>query len=201
MLFAVATVERNSAPIKIYYFETGERVATLDGHLDLVYNLSWSSDDRFHELMIGFYFLLRLMGLPGYGNFLWMEKSLCGRFYLIQSLFIAVSFIHCLIHQGYSNSSRVFASGAYDGRVRFWAQESHHHGNPSKAFKTILAHSNCVNSLVFSNDGQKMYTGSGSGIIKIWGLVHNDTQNMELEKLNYECISIIDTLKVNSHLT
>jgi WD40 repeat protein len=45
LFLAIAGADHNSYPIKVYHFETGERLATLDGHLDLVYQLSWSQDD------------------------------------------------------------------------------------------------------------------------------------------------------------
>ena len=46
LLLAVACVNSNSYPIKIYQIDTGERIATLEGHQDLVYQLTWSKDDK-----------------------------------------------------------------------------------------------------------------------------------------------------------
>jgi WD40 repeat protein len=43
---AVASVNATSYPIKIYEVLTGNRIATLEGHLDLVYQLSWSTGDN-----------------------------------------------------------------------------------------------------------------------------------------------------------
>ena len=46
MLLAIASIEANSFPIKIYQAQTGERMATLQGHVDLVYQLQWSENDE-----------------------------------------------------------------------------------------------------------------------------------------------------------
>jgi WD40 repeat protein len=43
---AIACVGAENYPIKVYDILTGERVATLDGHCDLVYQLSWSDNDE-----------------------------------------------------------------------------------------------------------------------------------------------------------
>ena len=45
MLLAIAGVNNTDYPIKIYQIDTGERIASLEGHQDLVYQLQWSADD------------------------------------------------------------------------------------------------------------------------------------------------------------
>ena len=46
MLLAVSSTEGTGSHILLYYFQTGERVATLIGHTDIVYNIVWSPNDR-----------------------------------------------------------------------------------------------------------------------------------------------------------
>lgn len=45
LYLAIACIGIKTHPIKVYDVLTGERVATLEGHQDLVYQLNWSSDD------------------------------------------------------------------------------------------------------------------------------------------------------------
>jgi WD40 repeat protein len=46
LYIAIACVGPNTYPIKVYDTFNGERIATLEGHQDLVYQMSWSLDDR-----------------------------------------------------------------------------------------------------------------------------------------------------------
>ncbi len=45
MLLAIAGVGNANYPIKIFQIDTGERIASLEGHQDLVYQLQWAADD------------------------------------------------------------------------------------------------------------------------------------------------------------
>ena len=45
LYLAIACIGLKTHPIKVYDVLTSERVATLEGHQDLVYQLNWSSDD------------------------------------------------------------------------------------------------------------------------------------------------------------
>ena len=43
---AVASTETSGSCILIYYFDSGEQVATLSGHVGIVYSIDWSSNDK-----------------------------------------------------------------------------------------------------------------------------------------------------------
>ena len=46
LYLAIACMTLQSYPIKVFDVLTGERVATLEGHQDLVYQLNWSMNDE-----------------------------------------------------------------------------------------------------------------------------------------------------------
>ena len=43
---AAACVNSNSYPLKIFDIISGNRIVTLNGHQDIIYDLTWSEDER-----------------------------------------------------------------------------------------------------------------------------------------------------------
>ena len=87
-------------------------------------------------------------------------------------------------------------TGAYDGLIRFWTS------NPNAGIKQtntpdlkLAGHKSNVNSICFDSDGTRMYSGDGSGLIKIWSSETADAQQQSV--LHYECIKTVDALKVS----
>ena len=114
---------------------------------------------------------------------------------------------HSFIRQPFIQSSEIpstvvfnrslIATGAFDGFIRFWVVESHkrhYGGTPSSK---LQGHNNNVNCLCFNADGSKLFSGDGSGLIKVWDCV-NDKED-DPTKVQYSCIKTLDTLQVSDH--
>ena len=83
----------------------------------------------------------------------------------------------------------VMVTGSFDGKIRFWQHHLQAKSINSQAFLTVEAHSSPVNAIQFSTDYQKMFSGSGSGTIKVW------KQELSDAGINYTLIRAIETLK------
>ncbi|KAL2885587.1 Vegetative incompatibility protein HET-E-1 [Ceratocystis lukuohia] len=76
----------------------------------------------------------------------------------------------------FSNNGQRLASGSYDYTVKIWDATSVSRDETVKIWdatsgaclQTLEGHSRFVNSVVFSNDGQRLASGSGDSTVKIW---------------------------------
>ena len=82
----------------------------------------------------------------------------------------------------------VVVTGSFDGKIRFWQHQTFKPMS-SLPFLTLEAHSSPINAIVFSKDYQRMYTGSGSGTLKVW------KQEISEDGINYSLLRSIDNLK------
>lgn len=85
----------------------------------------------------------------------------------------------------------IIASGCYDGHIRLWKHFPNDKSKSNKPFGKLANHGSNVNALCFGKEGQKLYSGDGAGVIKIW--IAGTTPD---KLLNYECIKTIDSLTV-----
>ena len=178
MLLAVASIEGSSYPIKLYQALTGERMATLEGHQDIVYQISWSSND---QLMVS-------VSSDGSAR-IWDFRS-DG----------SVREANILQHPGFVyagvfmplQGDEVVVTGCYDGAIRFWNVKTKK--DDANHVKKVLGHQSFINAINFESNGQKMYSGDGKGQIKIW-ISERTIQN--IQDINFECIKTIDTSIVN----
>ena len=85
-------------------------------------------------------------------------------------------------------------TGAYDGVIRFW-DSIPNEGiiQTSSPIVKLAGHKSNINSICFDSDGSRLYSGDGSGIIKIWS---NESIDGLKSSLTYECIKTVDSLKV-----
>ncbi|KAJ3274488.1 Jouberin [Terramyces sp. JEL0728] len=173
IFLAVGCVNTNTFPIKIYELETGKRMATLDGHLDLVYQLCWSKDDS------------ELISASSDGSVrVW--KFLLDGSCVLSGLYMHPTFVYSAIFHPTLTEPEYIATASYDGVIRIWE-----HSKKAEPSKKLRGHTANVNTLVFSEDGRRIYSGDGSGILKIWSSEKLDGKK---DSLNYECIKSIDTL-------
>ncbi|KAJ3261547.1 Jouberin [Boothiomyces macroporosus] len=173
IFLAVGCVNTNSFPIKIYELETGKRMATLEGHLDLVYQLCWSQDDS------------ELISASSDGSVRVWKFMLDGSC-VLSGLYIHPTFVYSAIFHPTLTEPQYIATASYDGIIRIWE-----HSKKSEPSKKLRGHTVNVNTIVFSQDGRRIYSGDGSGILKIWSSEKLDGKK---DSLNYECIKTIDTL-------
>ncbi|KAJ3086856.1 Jouberin [Quaeritorhiza haematococci] len=160
-------------PVRVYEVLTGDRIASLEGHQDLVYDLSWSEDDEY------------LASASSDGSVrLW-------RFYPDGSVRLEATMQHptyvyavCL-HPSWK-ANRLIVTGSYDGRIRIWKYTPHQgisadHRQSSLSdsnvflgkgdvalVHTCTGHNHNVNTICFDRDGVHVFSGDGGGIIKVW---------------------------------
>lgn len=177
LYLAVACVQTNSYPIRIYNVLNGERLATLDGHLDLVYQISWSSNDN------------QLLSSSSDGTSRLWEIKYSG---VIQESHILQhpSFVYTGIYfpeASISKPNLLAVSGCFDGNIRLW--------DTTMRKKSLIAkysgHLSRINSLCFDKEGTRLYSGDGIGVVKIWSTSSNLQDYPE-----FKCIASIDTQSV-----
>ena len=90
---------------------------------------------------------------------------------------------------------RIAVTGSYDGAIRFWdSRPNEGIIQTNSPVLKLVGHKSNINSLCFDTDGSRLYSGDGSGIIKIWS---NESIDGQKHSLNYECIKTVDALKVH----
>lgn len=90
---------------------------------------------------------------------------------------------------------RIAVTGSYDGAIRFWdSRPNEGIIQTNSPVLNLVGHKSNINSLCFDADGSRLYSGDGSGIIKIWS---NESIDGQKQSLNYECIKTVDALKVH----
>lgn len=79
------------------------------------------------------------------------------------------------------------ATAAYDGIIRVWTYNSENSQEMPKCTQSITGHKGYVNSLIFEEDGSKMYSADATGYIKVW-----DTGLDENQRATFKCITTVD---------
>nr|KAJ3419063.1 Jouberin [Polyrhizophydium stewartii] len=212
LLLAVACANRLSYPIKLYDVLTGDRVGTLEGHQDLVYQLLWVPDDA------------ELLSTSADGS------VRAWRFFSDGSAREAAVYQHptfvytaCLRPERDSNRPRILATGSYDGVIRFWAYQSGSDattagtaggGGPlrraaPKPMHKLQGHSSNINAIQFDADGHRLFSADAQGILKIWSSRSHllgpnaaggdmpataEGADVRMHGLDYDCIKSITVL-------
>ena len=80
------------------------------------------------------------------------------------------------------------ATAAYDGLIRIWSY-TQKKGNP-QLLQTLTGHSGHINSLVFDDEGSRLYSADSSGLIKLW-----DTSSESFDT-QIKCCGTVDIFMV-----
>lgn len=177
-----------SYPIRIYNVISGGRVASLEGHQDLVYELNWSADDD------------NLVSASSDGSVrIWM--FLGDGSVRPASSFLHPSYVYSASFNPVATTPRMVATGCFDGNIRLWEYDPYKRatgGSQDLASHMLVGHTAPVNTVCFDNEGLKIYSGDADGIIKVWTLSHRrgsfDGSTDVFEK--NKCIKTIHALKV-----
>lgn len=81
-------------------------------------------------------------------------------------------------------------TGSYDGNLRVWYYDVDSKEAP-KCLQTVSAHTSYINSTVFDEAGEKLYSAHASGLIKVF-----DATLDEEKRVNLKCISTVDIFMV-----
>ena len=85
---------------------------------------------------------------------------------------------------------RVIVTAGYDGLIQVWKYEIESKISPM-CINTAVGHKNYVNSLLFDEDGLKLYSADSAGFIKVW-----DSSLNEDQEPIFKCITTVDIFYV-----
>ncbi|KAJ3277671.1 Jouberin [Borealophlyctis nickersoniae] len=158
---AIACMSSTSYPVKIYSVLTGDRVATLEGHRDLVYEMAWSEDDS------------NMISASSDGSvrtWLFAGDGTVRRTGIIQH----PSFVYTTAFHPTAQNPCLIATGSYDTFIRLYPHTTrhHHHNNNNKQspdpVQVLKGHTSNVNSIVFDRTGARLYSADGAGCVRVW---------------------------------
>ena len=180
-----SNAQNSSYIIKIYTVQTGERVANLEGHQDLIYELNWSHNDRY------------LSSSSSDGSVRVWTFSIDGSI-RSTSIYQHPSYVYTTAFHPTSKSPQVLASGCFDGKIRIWIQDLHNKLQDYKRdtpFLVLTGHESQVNSLCFATDGNRMYSGDSNGVLKIWAtdIPHESSKPLTDHIGDFRCLKSIST--------
>uniref|UniRef100_A0A3P9PLR3 Abelson helper integration site 1 n=1 Tax=Poecilia reticulata TaxID=8081 RepID=A0A3P9PLR3_POERE len=144
---AAACADRDAFPVVVYEIPSGTVLAAFNGHLKIVYDLCWSSDDR----------VLLSASSDGTWN---VEKLLENA----QKVLPHPSFVYCA--QYHPGAQNLVVTGSYDFLIRVWRLDVDDvNGQMLQEFET---HKSFVNSVCFDFEGRRMFSADNAGIINVW---------------------------------
>ena len=155
MLAAACTTRDSSFPIRIHDPD-GRLLMELAGHQDIVYDLSWSADST--QLLSAS--ADRTVRLWDFGATAAADGSRAAP----STTFQHTSYVYAARFHPVATSPQVVMTGAFDGAIRVWSTV-----DSKRPLRTIAgAHPTTVNALAFSEDGSRMFSGDGAGVVKVW---------------------------------
>jgi WD40 repeat protein len=172
--FAVSVFDE-TYQIRLYDTCTAYRIATLEGHQDLIYSLNWSHDEKY----------LYSASSDGCVKVWNVFEELINTPILTDNL-QHPCFVYCAqMHPDVSSSTRLIFTGSYDSKIRIWKvkNSSEKISKIKSPIKEILGHASYITKIAFDSKGEKMFTGDGNGVIQFWNIKIND--------LKIECLNTI----------
>ncbi|KAM9777524.1 LOW QUALITY PROTEIN: jouberin [Neosynchiropus ocellatus] len=149
-LLAAACADKDAFPVVVYEIPSGKVLAAFNGHLKIVYNLCWSSDDG------------TLLSASSDGTVReWnVEKLLLSS----QKILPHPSFVYCAQYHPAARS--LVVTGGFDSLVRVWKMDVDDVNG--LLLKEFDGHSSYINTICFDSDGYRMFSGDNTGQILIW---------------------------------
>ncbi|XP_052257208.1 jouberin-like isoform X2 [Dreissena polymorpha] len=137
-------------PILVYEMPSGRLRGKFSGHFGIVYDMSWSKTDK-QLLTASSDGTARIWNVEEFG-----EQQ--------QKLLPHPSFVYC--SQFHPRVDNIAVTGCFDQVIRVWDVEEE--GDTFRLRQELDDHPGLVNSICFSEDGQKMYSADSTGVIIIW---------------------------------
>uniref|UniRef100_A0A8C4NB42 Abelson helper integration site 1 n=1 Tax=Eptatretus burgeri TaxID=7764 RepID=A0A8C4NB42_EPTBU len=150
-LLAVACAHRDIHPIRLYEIPSGKLLAELHGHLSIVYDLCWSSDDK-HILSASADTTAQIWAIASP-----REASII----LPHPAFVYAARFHPRLDVTIPSLA---ITGGYDGMLRAWTAEK----PTAHLLRELEGHTGYVNAICFDPDGLMMFSGDSVGVILIW---------------------------------
>ncbi len=142
--------DRDSHPILVYEIPSGHQAGRFLGHASLIYDIAWARNSK------------QLVSASADGTAkVWNMET------------VASSPAKILPHPSFVYSAKyhvrvekIIVTGGFDSVIRVWTLQG---GDPTaQLLQELDGHTSNVNSLCFSEEGEKLYSADGSGEIRIW---------------------------------
>ncbi|XP_067938585.1 jouberin-like isoform X2 [Watersipora subatra] len=143
--------DKTAYPILIYEIPGGQLTATLTGHYNNVYALSWSRADKY----------LLSASSDGTARVWEVVNKKCLK------LLPHPTFVYCA--KFHPRVSKVVVTGSYDNILRVWHIDGADNIQADLQ-QELEGHDSYINSLCFDEEGNKLFTADNIGTIKIWNV-------------------------------
>ncbi|XP_066214133.1 jouberin-like isoform X2 [Saccopteryx leptura] len=149
-ILAAACASHSGYPIILYEIPSGHFMRELCGHLNIIYDLCWSQDDRF----------ILTASSDGTAR-LWKNEinNTNTLKVLPHSCFVYTAKFH-------PAAKELVVTGCYDAVIRVWKVDMEE--EPPLLVRQLNAHNNLINTLCFDIEGYHMYSGDCMGTIVVW---------------------------------
>ncbi|KAM4724374.1 jouberin isoform 2-T2 [Anableps anableps] len=149
-MLAAACADRDAFPVVVYEVPSGKVMAAFNGHLKIVYDLCWSSDDR------------NLLSASSDGTV--REWNVDRLLEAAQKVLPHPSFVYCARY--HPSAQNLVVTGSYDCLIRVWRLDVEDvNGQMLQEFE---AHSSFINTVCFDSEGRRMFSADNTGIIIVW---------------------------------
>ncbi|XP_054991598.1 jouberin isoform X2 [Sorex araneus] len=160
-ILAAACASRDGYPVFLYEIPSGRFMRELCGHLNIIYDLCWSKDDRY----------ILTASSDGTARIWKNELNNINTFRVLpHPSFVYTAKFHPAVKD-------LVVTGCYDSVIRIWIVDVKE--DPAILIRQFDTHKSFINSLCFDIDGHHMYSGDCTGVIIVWNtyVKVNDVQH------------------------
>uniref|UniRef100_A0AC11DUS3 Abelson helper integration site 1 n=1 Tax=Ovis aries TaxID=9940 RepID=A0AC11DUS3_SHEEP len=149
-ILAAACASRDGYPIILYEIPSGRFMRELCGHLNIIYDLCWSKDDRY----------ILTASSDGTARIWKNEINNTNTFRVLpHPSFVYTAKFHPAVRE-------LVVTGCYDSVIRIWKVDMRQ--APAVLIRQFDNHKSFINSLCFDIEGHHMYSGDCTGVIVVW---------------------------------
>uniref|UniRef100_A0A1D5QQT8 Jouberin n=2 Tax=Macaca mulatta TaxID=9544 RepID=A0A1D5QQT8_MACMU len=181
-ILAAACASRDGYPIILYEIPSGRFMRELCGHLNIIYDLSWSKDDRY----------ILTSSSDGTARIWKNEINNTNTFKVLpHPSFVYTAKFHPAVRE-------LVVTGCYDSMIWIWKVEMRE--DSAMLVQQFDVHKSFINSLCFDTEGHHMYSGDCTGVIVVWNTyvkvndlehsVRHWTINKEIKETEFKGIPI-----------
>ncbi|XP_005361015.1 jouberin isoform X1 [Microtus ochrogaster] len=149
-ILAAACASRDGYPIILYEIPSGRFMRELCGHLNIIYDLDWSKDDRY----------LVTSSSDGTARVWKNEINSTSTFRVLPH----PSFVYTA--KFHPATRELVVTGCYDSMIRIWKIDLRQ--DTPVLVRQLDVHRSFVNSVCFDDEGHHMYSGDCIGVIVVW---------------------------------
>ncbi|XP_040821563.1 jouberin [Ochotona curzoniae] len=149
-ILAAACASRDGYPVILYEIPSGRFMRELCGHLNIIYDLCWSTDDRY----------ILTSSSDGTARVWKNEINNTNTFRVLPH----PSFVYTA--KFHPATRELVVTGCYDSVIRIWQIDTRE--DSAVLIRQFDAHKSFINSLCFDPEGHHMYTGDCTGTIVAW---------------------------------